>query len=480
MGFLKKKHVLFTCVFGVLIMVSASVVYNTCLSKQYKEVMTKSGLKVLFLEDNNLPYIQFALWFMKSGADYDYKNKSGLNAMTANLLDQGAGGLSSETIQENIDYYGASFAADTNRQFSKLVMSGLSWQAKSLWDIFLKITTEAHFEQKEFDLLKQQLLENRSQDLDDPESVVDEIWRRSLFKENSPVGQPDYGTITSLKNITLEDVKEFFSDHYLKGQPILTIVGQFDDQLKKEILDSFESRFSREQENKITTSTSKKPSFFKLLKKNDQVQSQILLGFQTLAFPKDNPRDSVALKLANTVLGGGGGLSNRLMIKLREEMGLTYGVWSALSLGRSYGLFQLGAATKTESTGLFLKETLILLKKFQEQGITQEELATVKLVLKSRYLNSIETPESRLDKIMYYHYYLGTKVSFVSDYSSIIDDISVEEINKVIAKYLTINNLSIVVYGDSSVREQLLQIKGLQPLEEISFEDYFAKELKKD
>ena len=474
MAFLK-KYFFFICVFGVFIILGG-VVINKSFMKTYKEVVTKSGLKVLFLEDKNLPYIRFTLWFLRSGADYDYKNKSGLSAVTANLLEQGAGGLNSESIQETIDYYGARFGSNVTRQFAKISMSGLSWHAENLWDVFFKITTEAHLEQKEFNLLRNQFLDIRYEYLDSPGSVAFEVWRRSLFQGEAAVSQSVNGTVLSLNEITLEDVKQFFKDYYLEGQPVLTVVGQFDRELEKEIISSFDSQFKKETEKPLTSVPLKKSSFFKLLKKKDQVQSQIILGFQTLAFPKDNPRLSIVLDLANKVLGDAG-LESRLMFQLREEMGLTYGVYSQLSLGKAYGFFTLVAATQTKTTGLFLKEALNLLKDFQEKGITEKELKEAKLLLKSEQLQSIQTPESYLSERVYYNYYLGTNPSFVKDSISLIDDISIEEVNEAIKSYLSSKNLGVVVYGNPAVKEQLLQVEGLAPLEEISFKDYFSQEI---
>ena len=458
---------------------SGTFVFNKIFSKPYKEVVTKSGLRVLFLEDKNLPYIQFSLWFLKMGADYDGKNKSGLSMVTASLLEQGAGGLSSEVIQENIDYLGAKFRADTGRQYSKLSISGLSWQAKDLWEIFLKIATEAHLDGEEFKLLKQQFIENRISQLDEPEFVASEVWRRSLFGDGNSISEPEEGTLSSLKNISLEDVKSFFQNHYLSSRPILTVVGQFTPELKREIIASFdESQFDKRKDVPAFVLPSKKNSFFKLLKKKGQVQSQIRMGFQSMVFPKDNPRLFVILNLAEIVLGGGS-LSSRLMLKLREEMGLTYGVSSQITLGSAYGFFLLAANTKTATTGLFINESLKILKKFHKTGITEEELKKAKLMLKSRYLQAIAIPERLLAKMVYYHYYLGVKDSFVDDYVSIIDKISLSELNEAIKKHLTPDNMNVLVYGDPSVKEQLLDIKGLSPLEEISFEEYFSKELQK-
>ena len=471
-----KKIFLVLFFFGIIM--SGVFVLNKFFSKPYKEVVTKSGLKVLFLKDKDLPYIQFKLWFLKMGADYDEKNKSGLSMMTTSLLEQGAGGLSSEVIQENMDYLGARFWTYTGRQYSQLSISGLSWQAKDLWEIFLKIATEAHLEGEEFKLLKKRFIERRFSHLDHSLIVASGVWRQSLFGAGNSIAEPEEGTLSSLKNISLEDVKSFFQNHYLNSQPILTVVGEFTPELKQEIIASFDKQFDKRKESPVFVLPPKQNSFFKLLKKKNQVQSQIRMGFQSMAFPKDNPRLFVTLKLANIVLGDSF-LSSRLVLKLREEMGLTYGVYSQIVLGPSYGVFLLTAMTKTATTGLFINETLKVLKKFQETGLTEEELKKAKTMLKIRYLKSIGTPEELLAEMVYYHYYLGVKDSFLDDYVSIIDKISLSELNEAIKKHLTPDNMNVLVYGHPSVKEQLLDIKGLSPLEEISFAEYFSQELEK-
>ena len=477
---MKIKSTKFFFIFIAVLIIgwSGVFIFNKGIFKSYEEVVAPSGVKILFLKEKNLPYVYFSIWFLKAGSDYDPPNKSGLNFITAHLLEQGAGGFSSEEIQDQLDYLGASFNAQTRHQYSRFSMSGLSWQEKKLWNIFFKIITEAHLEEGEFHHLKQRLIEARYSKLDDPDSVADEVWRQLLFPENSPAGQPEEGTVTSLNQISLEDIKRFFKNHYVESRPIVTVVGQFSSSLKKEILASFEQVFT---ESKLTNSTNpmpKKASFFKLLKKKDQLQSQIRLGFQSLSFPEDQPRLSVALDLATLILGGGG-LNNRLMNRLREEMGLTYGVWSFLSLGRSYGLFQLGAQTKTKNTVVFVEETLKILKQFQDQGVTDTELKMAKPMLKSRYLQRIDIPEKFLTELIYYRDYLGTSATFFEDYLSIIEDISLEEVNEAIKTYLKSENLSIFIYGDPSIEKKLLKIPDLPPLESLSFEDYFSKDLKK-
>ena len=64
-----------------------------------------------------------------------------------------------------------------------------------------------------------------------------------------------------------------------------------------------------------------------------------------LDFPlRDDDPDAPALLIANEIFGGGSGLSNRLMVRLRQKDGLSYGVGSGVSLGSRERLLDLHAS----------------------------------------------------------------------------------------------------------------------------------------
>ena len=101
--------------------------------KDYQEIQTDSGLKILFLKDKSLPFIQYKALFPKAGADYDGEGQSGLASLTAFLIEQGAGGLSSTELQEELNQLGTGLDIRVGRQTAALALSGLSWHGLKLW-----------------------------------------------------------------------------------------------------------------------------------------------------------------------------------------------------------------------------------------------------------------------------------------------------------------------------------------------------------
>ena len=474
------KKTIWAFLFFILLLLGSVVVFkgglhiNKPFFSEYREVQTDSGLKILFLKDESLPYIQYKILFPKAGADYDFKNKSGLSYLTAFLSEQGAGGLSSEVLQENLNQLGTDMEIQIGHQTAEISLSGLSWHGKQLWELFQKVLVESHFQKEEMELLRKQLIDKRLKKLDRPSSVAFEVWRRDLFRGS--FGEPIDGTLTSLSKISLEDIKSFYKSQYLEGEPLLMVTGQYDKELKKNIISFFNENFSFQGQKFKALSFPDLKSDFKLLTKDNLVQAEICLGYSLGPFPVDNPREFLALQIANSVLGGNN-MDNRLFVGLREKKGLTYSTNSYINFGKFYGFFLLSGSTKTDSVREFLELTLVILKKFREKGVHLEELKRAKQTLKSRYLQKIETPEDRLNQLAHYTYYLGVDSHFLNNYLDILDDISLSEVNQLIKKFILSKPLQVLIYGHSSLKSQLEGLEGLPPLQVISFEDYFKEEL---
>ncbi|MDP1716830.1 MAG: insulinase family protein, partial [Burkholderiales bacterium] len=66
----------------------------------------KSGARVYFVENRNLPMFDLSVEF-PAGAAYDTREKSGVAAMTSQLLRLGAGGMSEDEIARQLADVGA-------------------------------------------------------------------------------------------------------------------------------------------------------------------------------------------------------------------------------------------------------------------------------------------------------------------------------------------------------------------------------------
>ena len=437
------------------------------------ELKNAGQTTVLFFKDEKLPYISYELLFLTGGADFS--PKPGIAAVTGDLLDQGAGGLSSEELQSELNSYGVDLSLGLGRQSSSLSLSGLSQHKEPLWELFKKIIAEPHFDLKEFEVLKKQYATSRLEKFNSPSSIAMEVWRKGIFPNHS-FGEPSSGNLLSLKEISLEEVKTFHRKQYKESTPVFTMVGQYDEELKKSILSFFAKHFESVTPPSADTPTPTKTSGKTvLITRPDLVQSELIAGYALPPYPSSHPKQIMALKLANNIFGGSL-LNSRLMLQLREKMGLAYSVNSGFAFNRKYGFFILNGATKTKSTGKFLKETLALLKTFKEKGITETELSDSKNFLKGWFLKQMETMENRAGMFVHCHFQLELKKNYLNNYLTLIDSISLKDTNQAIREYLFPDRLHIVIYGHPSVAKQLEGL-NIPSLRMTPFKKYFAEEL---
>ena len=469
---MKRAQIGFLTLLGVVLFIGF-IVYVKYQKPEYKEVTVKLGLKTLFLKDDSLPFIQFSVVFPKAGSDYDFEGKSGLAQLTAYMLDQGAGGLNSESLQEELNQLGTELSVSVGRQTAHFSISGLSWQKEKLYDLFKKILSRPHFESSEMEILRKQFIDRRIKNLDRANFVADSLLRGALFQ--GPVSSSGAGNLISLSKISLEDIKIFYKQYYLEGNPIFMIVGDFDKTLEKSAIAFVNDNFSYQEQNLASVSIPDLDSQIQLVTNDDLVQTEVRLAYSLFPFPTQDPRQFLVFKLANSILGAGG-MTSRLFYELREKRGLTYGTYSYLNLGKFYGFFDISGATKTSSVKEFLEQTLLVLKKFKHEGASLEELNTAKQTVKIRHLKKIETPENRLYQTAYYNYYLNLDSHFLDHYLQTIDDISLEEVNLNIKKFILSKPLQIIIYGHSSLQSQLKDMKGFS-LSTVSFTEHFKDEL---
>jgi zinc protease len=178
----------------------------------------------------------------------------------------------------------------------------------------------------------------------------------------------------------------------------------------------------------------------------DKANAVYLAG---LSFPvKDDHPDAQALILANRVLGGGG-LKNRLVDRLRQAEGISYGAGSFLQLGSwdaqsSFGLYAIFAPQNLGKLRTGVSEELA---KWVAQGVTEQELAEAKSgILQSRKISRSEDAALAggwVDLMSH-----GRDMAYVQTQEDKLKAVTREQVQQAIARHLSPAKLVQVYAGD--------------------------------
>lgn len=214
--------------------------------------------------------------------------------------------------------------------------------------------------------------------------------------------------LESLKNITLNDVLDFYNEIFKKSQGSVVVSAPFSKhpELKQEIFNSL-GEYSAVQPKdislaKIYSPQEKTEVFTDVNMKN---QAEIIQGFK---FKQNgNIKDKVAINLLHTILGGS--TSSRLFTDLRESRHLAYGVNSGIDYNEDFGIMELYIKTTTENLETGEKSFDNIKKaidgfnenieKLKTQKVSEEELTAAKKIFKGSLLSSLETTNGKTTMI---------------------------------------------------------------------------------
>lgn len=342
------------------------------------------GVELVFLSGLQQEVFKFEIIF-KAGKWWE--TQRGLSHFTAIMLDKGTSARSSKEIAGLFDYYGAQIEISPGYDFTSVSLYGLKKHFDKICPLFWEILTMPSFPENELDLQKDIFVQNLKVNNEKNSFVASKMIRKNIFGASHPYGSSiEERDVTALaSNHLLNYFKLHFSPHEIY------LMGNFDDHQIQSITKQIALKGQDWMEPSFEITEG--PPVDKVIK-SGSVQSSIRLGKRVIN--RDHP-DYFPLLLLNHILGGYFG--SRLMKNIREEKGLTYGIYSSVNPFKKDCMFSIGADVGKEKTDLALSEIKQELQKLINHLISTEELTTAK----NHFLGSLQlevaNPFASLDKI---------------------------------------------------------------------------------
>ncbi|MCD7821035.1 MAG: insulinase family protein, partial [Clostridiales bacterium] len=130
------------------------------------------------------------------------------------------------------------------------------------------------------------------------------------------------------------------------------------------------------------------------LKKKATEQNHLLLSFPSIQ--ADSPQ-RFTMQLLSSILGGG--MSSRLFQEIREQRGLCYSIYAAGSCYADTGMFLLYTALNRDTEAQALTAIREVVRRFTEDGVTQEELDRAREQAKASVLMGLEANTAHMNHL---------------------------------------------------------------------------------
>ena len=286
-----------------------------------------------------------------------------------------------------------------------------------------------------------------------------------LFKGTIFDRSPD-GTIASVKNLTLDDVKRFYKENYT---PVGTQVVSVGDINKSDLISklSFLSLWKGETPQLLAPQQLPKLTQQKVYLIDKPNAPQSVIRFVRQGMPFDATGELFETQLANFNLGGN--FNSRINQNLREDKGYTYGAGGYLTGNKEVGMSIFYAQVRADVTLESIKEFTAEMQKFANDGMTMDELNFMRLAVGQQDALKYETPSQKanlLGKILTY----SLDADFIDEQNEIIATLGRDEFNELATKWFDPTKYQIIVVGDKKALTPKLKTLGL-PVELITLKE---------
>ena len=404
------------------------------------EVTSRSGIHAWLIEDHKLPMISMQFAF-RGGVEQDPADQQGLAEMTMSLMTEGAGDSDARAFQKELADHSISMNFGASRDALEGGLKCLDEDQELAFKMLHEALVKPRFDQVAIARQRAQQDAAIRAQMGSPE------WqgRYSLFQYlygSHPYGYRHLGTERSLATIDRNDIRKFYARHIARDNLVIAAAGDITPTELKRVLDYvFRDLPGRAKLNTVKDIDIPSDKAV-LLTTREGTQSSLLFA---MPGPRRDDPDWYAAEVANYIVGGGG-FSSRLMHKVRDEKGLTYGISTNLS-EMEHGAIIVGqAATKNTDAGQAWNLIRTTMNDTLDDGATDIEVEQAKDYL----VGSLPLALTSRDKIA------GVLVELQLEHRSrdylthrieFLRAVTREDVNRVLKKWFNPDKLTLSVVG---------------------------------
>src|SRR5262245_20077617 len=397
-----------------------------------------NGLTAIVQEDHSAPVASVQAWCATGRIDEDQHLGAGLSHILEHMLFKGTKTRSANQIAQSIQDVGGYINAYTS--FDRTVFwidvpkDGVGTALEVLSDAMMNSTLPPDEYKKEQEVIRREF----AMGMDDPDRMTTLLLFGTAYQRH-PYRFPVIGEMEIYNQLTQEQVMQYYKTRYVPNNLTFVVVGDVDaEKVRQQLGDLFKSY--PEKSLKPVFIPSEPPQ---LGRREVHQEFATELTHLSLAWhiPEVTNPDVPALDLLATILGDG--RSSRLYRRVREEAGLAFRISAFSYTPGDPGLFGIDATLDPKKREEAEQLALRIVDEIKQAGVTAEELAKAKKIALSHHLGALTTMSGQASDIGS-NWFLTRNLNFTRDYLDAVQKVTLDDIKRVAANYLTENNLTVI------------------------------------
>lgn len=415
-----------------------------------EQTTAPNGMRMFYYEaPTSLAF--YAVVLLRAGSVYDPADQVGLAELTAHSMRAGgAGPYAPDRFDRVLDELGVDIDVQAQRDFIRFDVFALPDKRQQAMDLLRWMLTAPRFDEAAVEREKALMVERIVRVEDDPAELSRREFRKVVYGTTHPLARSPQPS--DVKRLTRREVVGFYETHVV---PSATWLGIAYAQGRSPESHRLSEAFGQWSKNRVPPT--RPPAWVPpdgrpvhlgvFLLEKDLEQVYFRVGhFGRRRDPSDQP----VVDVLNNIFGTGG-LTSRLMQKVRTEHGLAYGVGGGVFEDDPVGVFAAVGSTKAGSVTDALSIVLATTSETLAQLPSTEELETAKRDAIFSFATRFSSPRETLVQFMTADFY-GFPPTYLRDYCRRVEQVSAQDVLAAARRYIHPQQATILITGPSNVR----------------------------
>lgn len=403
------------------------------------EVTSPGGIKAWLVEEHGIPFTALELRF-RGGTSLDAPGKRGAVMLMSALLEEGSAGLDSQGFAEAREALATRFGFDANADMVTVSAQMLSENRVQAAALLRGALMDPAFDQGAIDRVRGQILSMIDAAASSPDNIASQTAAKIAYGDH-PYGSTDLGTASSVTALTRDDLLAAKAATMARDRLYVSAVGDITPDALGALLDGLlgdlpDTGAPQPADLDVAlTGTTTVVDF-------DTPQSMVIFGQKGL---KLSDPDYYQAFVLNQIIGGSG-FTARLMDEVRQKRGLTYGISSNLVTMDHAETWQGSFASGNERVAKAIQVVRDVWADVAKNGVSQAELDAAKTYMTGSYPLRFDGNGNIAD-ILVGMQMDGLPIDYVGRRNTLIEAVTLDDVNRVARERLSPGTLSFVVVG---------------------------------
>ncbi len=387
---------------------------------------------------------------LRFGEEKALANQGTAAEFAAQMLNKGTATKTRQQIKDEFDRLKANVFIGGGAQQAFVSITTTRTNLPEVLKLLHEVLTSPAFPADEFEKLKNEELANIESQRSEPQSIAFNRMQRhvSPYTKSDPRYTATFDeAVAEIKALSLEQVKKFYNNFYGASHATMAVVGDFDAaEIQNLTTQLFGNWKNKTPYKRMEARLFNVQPINEAIETPDKANAFFVANYQ-FEMHDDHP-DYPALVLGNFMLGGGF-LNSRLATRIRQKEGLSYGVGSQMSAGSldhicTFFAFAIYAPQNVEKLEKAFREEI---EKVIQEGFTAEEVKAAQSGWSQQRIVN-RSQDSQLANTLNNYLFLGRNYMWDEAFEKKVMELTAEQVNAVMKKYLSLDKMNIIKAGD--------------------------------